>query len=314
MSILTNTALTYEAQTAGSTDDMLSRTLDVISPIDTHLWSAIKKDSDEVKQDKQEWLTRSLAAAAENAQLEGDQRTPSALSESTRIYNNHQILAKIFAISGSREKTSSPSNVNSEAYNVAEQLKLLAQDLEYMAWRGVRQDGATATARKARGALNWMTTNVTNLNGGTVAADGTISGGSKLALTKQMVKDTMQNCFVSGGKPTKLYAGPFQVNKISEFADIGNYRREVDKGKMEDYVDIYRSPTGQVEIITHRNFPTDVVATMDLSHWKKAIWRPVKKELVPSNIDGRVIDLRTECTVVARAEASSGRVVNLENS
>src|SRR3990172_2174216 len=98
MAILTNTSLTYDAQTAGNTDEMLARTIDVISPNDTFLWSALKKDADEVKQDKQEWLTRALSAPGENAAVEGDQRTPSALTTSTRVYNKHQIQFKTFAI------------------------------------------------------------------------------------------------------------------------------------------------------------------------------------------------------------------------
>src|SRR3990167_5177546 len=310
MAIVTNTALTYDTIDV-STEEHLSKVFDVISPVDTFFWSAIGKFSETPKSDKMEWLTRVLAAAAANAAVEGDQRTPAALTASTRVYNKHQIQYKTFLISASQEQTASPKNVNSEAYNVAEQMKLLAQDVEFAAWRGVRADGSSTVAREMRGALNWMRTNVDMGANATLNADGTLTGGTARALDISHIRNLMQNIYVAGGKGDKLYCAPFQATKISGFAGVGNYRRTLEKGKLEDYVDIYVNEFGKTEVIVHRNFPTNVVAIMDLTHWKKSIWRPIKKEYVPTSADGKMVDLRTEHTLIANAEASSGRIVDL---
>lgn len=67
MTVVTNTFTTYDA--IGQRED-LSDIIDMISPTDTPFLSALKKGKAASR--KIEWQTDSLAAAANNKQIEGD--------------------------------------------------------------------------------------------------------------------------------------------------------------------------------------------------------------------------------------------------
>lgn len=309
MAVPTNTYKTYEA--IGNRED-LSDVITNISPVETQFYKAI--GSVKTTQPKHEWQTDSLAAAASNAQLEGDDRTAGAITATTRLYNMAQIQAKTFRISETQEATKAAGRDCEIDYQTAKFTKELARDIEFAFLREVRVDGAAATARKMRGALNWITTNLDKATDATLNADGTITGGTARALTEALLKGVLQNVFSAGGDPDVIFCGPFQKRQISAFAGSGNYRTLIEGKKLESAVDVYVSDFYSLTIKPHRIMPTDVVFVCDMDYWKKATLRPTGRQELAKTGDSRVFDITAEHTLEARAENSNGRITNLTTS
>ena len=301
---------TYVTSSAVGIYENLHKAVTNIDPVDKILLNSIDEYDDEVTQTKQEWTIDSLRASASNAHDEGDDTTTQAITAAVRRYNIQQIFKESFRLSGSIQKANAPSGLTKEAYQTTKKLKELSKDIERGCWRGVRNDTDT---RQMRGILNWLTTNLSMDAGATLNADGTVSGGANRALTPDMIKEVSHNCYNRGGKPDTLVCTTTQAGKISDFANLGNYRQMVEGGKLNDYVDVYRTETGTYKTKIHRDFPTDVIAIMEWEYWKKATWRPTRKEPLSKTGDSDRWHIVCEMTVVALQEASSGRIVNLEN-
>jgi hypothetical protein len=310
MTVPTNTHDSYGV--TGLKEDF-SNIVTNISPDDTFFYKSL--GTAPVTQKKHQFLTDALAAVGANKRIEGDTRTAIAVTAATAIYNMTQIMSKTFTISKSNlamEAYGQKGGVNSEAYQTYKFLKELAQDREYAYLQETRADGVTlTTARSMRGSLNWTTTNLNKDAGATLNADGTVTGGTARALTRTILKDTMQDVFTSGGSPNKILCHAYQATQISELAHNGNYRQMVKDGELSDYVDVYVNEFGKFTIQIHRLMPTDVVFIYDPSMWKKCILRKVEKTVDDINQDGRKIDFTCEETLEARQEAASGRITNL---
>lgn len=309
MAVPANTFKTYEA--VGLRED-LSDIITTISPLDTLFYSGLKEVG--CSATKHEWQTDALAAAASNAQLEGDDRSATAIAATTRLYNMAQIQSKTFRISGTEEKVKKAGRVSEIDYQTAKHTKELAKDIEYAFLREIRVDGDAATARKMRGALNWIITNLDKAADATLNADGTVTGGTPRALTEILVKNVCQNIFTEGGNPTIVYCGAFQKRKFSEFAGSGNYRTMVENKKLEASVDVYVNDFFSLTIKPHRIMLTDVVFICDKNYWKKATLRPIGREELAKTGDSRIFDITVEHTLEANAEKANGRITNLTTS
>src|SRR3546814_19237709 len=94
MAVVTNTFTSYDA--IGMRED-LSDVIDNIAPTDTPFLSALKKDK--CKSRFFEWQTDSLSAAANNAQIEGNDASLVAVTPTNRCGNYCQISSTNFVIS-----------------------------------------------------------------------------------------------------------------------------------------------------------------------------------------------------------------------
>lgn len=292
----------------------LSSVVSNIAPLDTLLFSKIGNHSEEATQTKQEWLIDTLRAAAANVQPEGDDRTPSSITPATRVYNMQQTLSVTFRISDAALKAKSPGGgVSKEAYQSTLHTKYLAKDSEFAIWRGIRNDTDDGIIGfQMRGALAWMITNVNMASDATLnSTTGVVTGGTNRELVGTLLKDIHEDIYNAGGDADTLFCSSFQARKISGIAGFGNYRQMVEKGKVNDYVDSYQTEFGVINVKIHRNFPTDVVALMDMSQWKKSVYRPAHRRRLAKTGDSEIFDITEQFTLIALQEAASGRITNL---
>ena len=89
MAIVTDTFLTFDA--IGNREDLIDKITDV-SPLETPFSAMCGKTKASAR--LHEWQEDTLAAAAANAQLEGDEVSFTAVVPTTRPPNRTQILAK----------------------------------------------------------------------------------------------------------------------------------------------------------------------------------------------------------------------------
>jgi len=312
VTIPTGTFKTYEG--VGIRED-LSDVVTNISPVETQFYRAVGEAEGGATQTKHEWTTDALAAADENAQLEGDDTEFEALDPTVRIYNTCQIQRKEVIVSGTMNapRLRSAGRVTKLDYQTAKKAKELANDIEYAFLKEVRVDGDASTARKMRGALNWTTTNLKKASDATLNADGTVTGGTARDLTSAILKGVLHDVWSAGGMVDTIYASIGQKSNIGDFSQASdtNFRINVQGNKLDDTVDIFVSDAGVHAVKPHRQMPVDILFLCDHMYWKKATLRPTFRERLAKTGDNHKWHILVEHTLEARAENASGRITDL---
>ena len=253
MATLATTFQTYQAK--GNRED-LSELIDNISPTDTPFYSGLKKKK--ASATKFEWQSDSLATAAQNAQIEGDDlSTYTAVSPTTRWDNYAQISRKDFLISRTQEIVDKAGRDSEIAYQKVKKGMELKRDVEV----GILQNttynaGAAATARVTRGMEGWIATNCSVGAGAGVAPVPSTNtapvAGTARTFTEALVKTASQNCYNQGGNPTTLLVTPAHRVLASAFA--GNSTRNVDaqEGRLMTAINVYISDFHELKVVPDR--------------------------------------------------------------
>jgi hypothetical protein len=273
---------TFDKYSAIGIREDLSDVISNISPTDTPFLSNIGKASCAATQF--DWQTDSLAAAANNANIEGDDTTAAAVSPTTRYVNYTQIFKKSFTISGTLEAVKKAGRKSEIAYQTAKKGKELKRDQE-KAFTGtnVAVAGNSSTARVTASLDTWLFTNDTNGTSGTAYtfAGGVPTtartNGTDRAWSETLLKEALRLQFESGGEVSMLMVSPAKKQETSAFAGIAVNRYNVNGAKpgvVIGAVDIYVSDFGNVEVVPNRFMPTDLAYLIDPSQAKKRVLRP----------------------------------------
>ncbi len=246
MAVPTNTLLTFSA--VGNREDLMNKIVN-ISPVDTPFTSMIEETTAEGV--FHEWQTDTLAPAAQNAQLQGDDVTFAAASPTTRVGNRTQISRKEVIVSGTQEAVIKAGRDGELVYQMAKRRKELKRDKEFVLCSNQAPvTGNSATAPQLRPLCGWITTNVDRgvggANGSAVAA---ATDGTQRALTLAMINTGQQNAFTQGGDPGVLMAGPKQRIVVS--AILGGAATKfyaVEDKKMVNTVQAYEGDFGLIKV------------------------------------------------------------------
>ena len=151
----TNLYDTYD--TTGIREDLVDVIYN-ISPEDTPILSAIPRTI--AKQTKHEWQIDSLAAAATNSVIEGDEATTDAMTATARKQNFTQIMDKVIAVSGTQSAVDAAGRADEMAYQIAKKSKELKKDMELSLSSATVAAVGSATAARTLGGLQcWIETN-----------------------------------------------------------------------------------------------------------------------------------------------------------
>jgi hypothetical protein len=237
----------------------------MISPTDTPFTTAIGTGGQKPTQTFFEWQTDALAAAAANAQIEGEDYDATAYPAATptvRLGNYMQISSKRAIVSGTNEKVvkagRGPSELQYQMSKIGAELK---RDVEFiMVSNQAASAGSTTTARTTAGILAWIKTNVSLGLTGTNPVYTNIptdprDNGTARVFTEQLLKDTMQLCYVNGAKPTIAMMGPKQKGVFSTFPGIAAQRYESPANKpttIQGTADVYLSDFGTLQVVPNR--------------------------------------------------------------
>lgn len=310
MAAPTNLLQTYHAGTQGvglGNFEDLSEEIKVLKNADTILYDSLKKTKADAK--KVEWTVKSLRQGQENAQIEGDDLNLVSLQTPVRVYNMIQEHAIPFGISEQQNA------VNSIEANVAskttEALELLKRDLEYTTLLGVRNDGTPTTPAKAGGIVNWIVTNLDKAAAATLNADGTVTGGTPRPLTVSILENAHQNCYSNGGNPEYLYIPTAQASVLASLTQTGNFRVNVEDGKVYNYVDVFKTPFGLLKVVIHRGLPASVVIGLDPKYVELPHLLPVRRKELPAKGLYMAFVVACDFTVKVHNEAAHFRITNL---
>lgn len=250
MAVPTNTFLTFSA--IGNREDLLDKITN-ISPTDVPFTTMA--DTTTAEGTYHEWQTDALAAAAANAQLQGDDVTFAAATPTVRVGNRTQISRKEVIVSGTQQAVSKAGRNNEKVYQMSKRRDELKRDREFVLLSNQAPvTGNSATAPQLRPLCGWITTNVDRGTGG---ANGTTSAaatdGTQRALTLAMITTAQQNAWTQGGKPGFLLSGPKQRGILTTLmGGAATKFYAVEDKKMTATIQAFEGDFGLVKIVTDR--------------------------------------------------------------
>lgn len=305
--IISGTFLTFSA--IGNREDLTDMIYN-IDPVETPFQAMC--DKNKATAVLHEWQTQALAAAAQNAQLEGDEAAFTAVTPTVRLNNRCQIARKTVIVSGTQEAVDKAGRESEMAYQMVLKNKELRRDMEFdLCGNQAPVTGNSTTARQLRPLCGWYATNTsrgaTGTNGTTSAAAG---DGTQRAFTEVLLKPVLQSIWTNGGKPTKLMVGPTQRVIVSGFtSNITRYQDTSDK-KLVTALEVYDYDFGSVTVVPNRFQRDRDVHILQPDLWAVSMLRkPFTKDLAATG-DADKGMLITEYTLEARNERGSGIVAD----
>lgn len=224
-----------------------------------------------------EWQTYDLRAPENPSNLEG-QTAPTARERvRTNASNVVQILhSKVqvsytkLAASAQRDgmahvQSSATANANEMNWQVAQELKALKMDMEEMFLKGVYAKPAdNTTARKTRGILSAITTNVVAMPDG----DAGVAGIQPAYLTEAAVLNLMQKTYDNGGitedETRTIMCNSGVKRQLTKLFITDKGYEERSRTHAGVRVQSIETDFGLVNIVLNRRMPTDTLGLFSL--------------------------------------------------
>lgn len=311
----TNTFSSYGA--TGNREDLINIIYDV-SPLETPVFSALPRL--EATATNHEWQKDALAAAsAANAVIEGDDATNDASTATTRVGNRTQIMDKVAVVTGTQDAVSKAGRKKEMAYQMEKRMKELKRDIESaFCDNGAKVTGNDSTAREMAGFPTYIATNDDfGASGASPTGDGsnTRTDGTQRVFTEDLLLNSLQLCYTSGGDPTLLVTGAFNVRKVGEF--VGNATPTIDGSEQKRYagIKVYISPwTQSLKVVPDRFCRARDCLLIDPEYAGAAYLRPFDSWDLAKSGDTSKRQLLTELTLQVSNEAAHGGIFDLTTS
>ena len=307
MAVPANTQQTY--QSVGNREDLINA-IENIAPTETPFRSGIKKT--DASATFHEWQTQDLAAAANNAQVEGDTFASAALVPTVRLGNRTQISSKAFGVSGTQEAVKSAGRGSEIGYQGALKAAELKRDQEIALCQNTTAvTGTAGVARQLRGLEGWIATNNSLGAGGAAPNYGTNTAptdGTARAFTEALLKDVLQQIWTQGGNPDRIMLGASATQTFSTFTGNATRMDKAEDGKVYASTKVYVSDFGEIEVMPNRFQRARTAFVLEMSKWKLAVLRDFDKIDRPKSADAIEKALITEYTLEALQEKASGAV------
>lgn len=276
------------AQVSGTTDtyDLIGIAEDVedaisnISPTDTPLYTMASKKK--ATNTFHQWQTDSLAAAAANRQIEGDDASYTTATPTTMLGNYTQIVRKTVIVSETADVVKKYGRSKELARLVTKYGKEWKRDVEYALVRNQASSaGGSSTARSSAGLESMIAGNrilpttstagtTPGYSGGVWAAptDGTATGAGS-TLSETYLQQGIEASWTDGGDPSVLMCGMYQKRAVATFGGASKYagfynpKQGLSQGAVIGGVDVYISDVGEHKIVLNRYMRTSNVFGLD---------------------------------------------------
>ena len=318
----TNTFSAYDA--VGVREDLQDAIYNV-SPEATPVLSAGRRFT--AKQKFHEWQRDSLATPnKDNAVIEGDDRTGTALTATTRVGNYVQLFDAVAVVTSTNEKSKKAGRSSEMKYQIAKKYKELKRDVEAMITSGnPAVAGNDTTARKSGGLGVFLYTNTSHGGAGATAAHTSgapttaNTAGTNRAFAESQIKTVMQSIYTNSGEmPTLVALTPSHKAGFSAFTGIASTRFNMDSKKGQAAIiggaDVYLSDFGKLTVVPNYVMATsnpnasfilnpDTYGVAYLQGWNS---EPLAKT---GHTDKEMVS--AELCLVVTSESSNGKVDNL---
>jgi hypothetical protein len=320
MAIVTNTFTTFDAK--GIRED-LSNIITNIAPEETPYMSNIGRES--ISNSLFEYQTDTLAAAAANKQIEGDDVASfDAVTATVRLQNYAQISRKTIILSATEEVVNKAGRRSELAYQIAKRSAELKRDQEFtMLNNAVAAAGSTSTARGTASLGAFLKTNVDKASDGTNPSYTTLpssarTDGTVRTFTETILKNVIQQVWSAGGAPKILMTGPVNKQRVSGFSGIASSRFNINGGEkpatLIGAVDLYVSDFGTVAVIANRFQRERDAWVLDPEYAKMVVLRPYQQVELAKTGDAEKRMLLVEWGHKVLAENAHGLAADLITS
>lgn len=292
-----------------------------IAPTDTPFLSMLKRKG--VDNIYHQWQTDTLASAANNKALEGDETAATAAVPTVLAANYAQISKKVFAVTGTNQAIAKHGRGKNElSYQAAKNGKELKRDIEFaLTQNGTFIAGDATTARQTRGLEGWIATNdVLGTAGSPASPDPSIGGntaaddGTARQLTESLVREAHRLAYTQGGSPSILMVGPFNRGVVDSFTGYSTRMEDGKDKKLTATINVYVGPFGELKVMTNR-FQRDRTAfLLDTDYWSLGVVRPMMKEPLAKTADADKQHILMEYMLISKQEKASGAVRDLTTS
>ena len=325
MTIVTNTFETFSA--IGNRED-LTDIIWNISPVDLPLQANIGKTKATAV--LHEWQRDQLAAAAANAQIEGDDSSTAsfftAVTATVRLSNRTQISYKNVIVSGTQDAVNKAGRKKEITLQLMKRSKELKRDCEFVLLQtAVPSTGSATQGRALRSLTNWYgdsagggipsSTNVSRgASGSSGSATQAVTDGTARAVTESLLKSVIQAVWTNGGDPDLIMTGPFNKTQLSTFTGNNTRIQDTADGKLNTAIDVYVSDFGTHKVIANKFqrdrdihvLTTDLLAVADLRPFQT-----IDLSKTGDNEKGMVL---REYTLECRNDAGLGIVADVTTS
>ena len=313
MALGTNALTSYTA--VGNRED-LSDIIYNVDPIDCPFITGI--DSTDAIAVKHEWQSDTLASAAANAVLEGDDVTNDAATVTVRLSNTAQIMDKVPRVTGTQRAVVSAGRRDELSYQVYKRTLELRRDAEFslVGANTAEVTGDATTARYFGSVESWITSNDSRGSGGSEGGLGNTAAtdGTQRAFTEALLKTVLQSCWDNGGDPECVMVGSFNKQKMSTFTGNATRFKTAEDSKLVAGIDIYQSDFGDLQIIPNRFQRPRTAFVLQKDMWAAAYLRPFGMSDISKTGDSDRKQLLVEFTLESRNEKASGVVADLLTS
>jgi len=320
MAIISNTFTRYSE--IGIREELMNVIFN-ISPHKTPFVSNMSRDT--VHNTFFEWMTDSLAAAATNQQIDGDDLSSfTAVTPTSRLGSYTQIMRKDFILADNLEVINAAGRKSERAYQLVKAGNELKRDIEWnFLQNNYAQAGSTSSARVTAGLPAYIRTNSSR---GTSGADPTVSGGivnagatngTQRAFLEAMLTTVVQETYTQGGEPSVLMVGPFNKTAVSAFTGIAAQRYMAPSDAPTTIIgaaDVYMSDFGSLSV-TPNLFQREreaFVLNMDLL--AMCVLRPIENKELAKTGDATKELIIFEGGLRVDQEAGLGIIADLTSS
>jgi hypothetical protein len=321
MAQLATTFSTYDA--IGIRED-LSELISDISPTQTPFQSNI--GSGDTGNTFFEWQTDSLADAAANAQIEGDDlgNTYTAVTATVRLGNYAQILRKDFLISGTEQAVTKAGRSDERGYQAMKAAKEIKRDWEKaLLDNNAAVAGDDSTARETGGLVAWIKTNIDSSNTNSVdpvwstVPTGARSDGVQRAFTETILKSVVSQCWAAGAEPSMLMVGAFNKQAVSGFSGIAEIRKDApgqEQATIIGAADVYVSDFGNLSVVPNRFQRARDGLVLDPTKARIRVLRPFEIHEMAKTGDGEKFLMTYEAGLQIDNEKGFGLAADLTTS
>lgn len=310
-----DTTSTYDA--IGNRED-LSDVIYDISPTDTPFISSIARGA--ATATNHEWQTDELAAAANNAVIEGEDATTTAATPSVRLGNYTQISDKVPRVTRTQRQVNSAGRGDELEYQIMKMGKALKRDMETAVLANkAKAVGSESVARELAGVESWIADNVSlGATGVAPTGDGTDTrtAGTPRAFDEAFLKSVLADCWDNGGDPDCIMLGSFNKQAMSAFVGGGTSgpaQRIVDgdSTRVNTAIDVYVSDFGSLAVKPNRFMVQESALVLETDMWSLATLADFQETPLAKTGDSDRVQLLSEYTLEARNSKSSGIIADL---
>jgi Family of unknown function (DUF5309) len=297
----------------------ISDVISNISPTKTPFQSLIK--TERVNNTLYQWQEDSLAAVADNAQIEGFTAADSDMAPTVMRSNYTQILQKTVNVSATADVVSTYGRAKETAYQLAKKADELKRELEYHLVGKVQNaavGNGTSTARTFANAFGTDTASASVIHADvtvTTDSDSGTAGNQAGPLTEANILSVCQKMYEQGSEGKYIMIKPADSLIMAGFAAASGRTRDFqNETKLVNVVDLYVSPFGEQRVILNRFLKATEALVFDPAMWSLVTLRPWTRELLAKTGDFDRHLIVGEYSLKHKNYKGTGRITGLTGS